>query len=339
MYARKSEITHPNGDILQTPILIPSFSSKGLRFKSQKKTKIKSEVESVLKSTSEMVNETILISAYDLYFKYIPFPPGKGFTYMPQFTIIDSGGYETIEGFDLSETFMYPIRSNEWDLEKYKSVINKWNDERFSAGIVSYDNGQERRKNIKLQIRQAKKLFTEFPNFLGIFLIKSTKKNEMLDVDQVIENVAYLGDFSIIGFTEKELGSTIYDRMLNIAKLRKALDEASIDSPIHLFGSLDPITCVLYFFSGAELFDGLTWIKFAYHENLALYNQNYKVVKQLMDERESTSRSMILNYNISYLRNLQRDLEKFVDNENDFEIFNEQYRELFRSISKTLKKV
>jgi hypothetical protein len=63
--------------------------------------------------------------------------------------------------------------------------------------------------------------------------------------------------------------------MQNIAKLRNALTKAGIDIPIHVFGSLDSVTTPLYFLAGADVFDGLTWLRFAFHEGQTLYKQNY----------------------------------------------------------------
>ncbi len=49
--------------------------------------------------------------------------------------------------------------------------------------------------------------------------------------------------------------------MQNIAKLRKALDKAGLNIPLHVFGSLDTVTTPLYFLAGADIFDGLTWLR------------------------------------------------------------------------------
>ena len=46
-----------------------------------------------------------------------------------------------------------------------------------------------------------------------------------------------LRDFDVIGFTEKEIGNSVLDRMNNIAKLRIAMRKANINKPIHIFGS------------------------------------------------------------------------------------------------------
>src|SRR5688500_5201088 len=103
MRARKSKLIHPSGSTLDTPLLIPSFSSKGF---SVDKDGI-SETATALKITSESIYESMLISAYDIHYGYIPLGEISGA--FPQITFVDSGGYETSDSFDLSTTFKHPI--------------------------------------------------------------------------------------------------------------------------------------------------------------------------------------------------------------------------------------
>src|SRR5258705_12214627 len=111
MLARSSKIIHPSGDVLETPLLVPSFSSKGFRYRKFKNSKkIQSEITALLSATSEALTGPVLFSAYDIAMSFINKPPGgKNLQYFPQFTFLDSGGYETSEGYDLSEVFRYPV--------------------------------------------------------------------------------------------------------------------------------------------------------------------------------------------------------------------------------------
>jgi len=93
-----------------------------------------------------------------------------------------------------------------------------------------------------------------------ILLKPETTNQRFLQVPAIVENIRALADFDIIGLTEKEVGSSIFDRMQNIATIRLALDKAGMEIPIHVFGSLDTITTPMYFLAGADIFDGLTWL-------------------------------------------------------------------------------
>ena len=52
---------------------------------------------------------------------------------------------------------------------------------------------------------------------------------------------------------EKELGDSALVRMERIARLRRALDDAEVKAPVHVFGALDPILSCMYFLAGAEI--------------------------------------------------------------------------------------
>ena len=68
--ARKSSITHPLGVVLETPLLVPSFSSKGFLFK-KTKTRLISEVADFMDVSAEVLTESMLVSAYDVHHKHI----------------------------------------------------------------------------------------------------------------------------------------------------------------------------------------------------------------------------------------------------------------------------
>ena len=182
----------------------------------------------------------------------------------------------------------------------------------FSSIIVSYDNGNERRSKIKNQIARASKLFNCYPNALHDFLVKSSSAEKGLNVSEVIDNIPAMSDFHIIGLTEKELGSSLIDRMKNIAEIRKALNAAKNNAPLHIFGCLDPISTVLYFLAGAEIFDGLTWLRFSYYNGLCVYRDNYNVLKERSNNPDVNNFYASHIDNVTYLRNLQGEMRTFL---------------------------
>jgi hypothetical protein len=139
-------------------------------------------------------------------------------------------------------------------------------------------------------------------------------------MDNVHAQAKTLALFDVIGLTEKELGKTILERMKNIAELRLELDKLKIKAPIHVFGSLDPISSPLYFLAGAEIFDGLTWIRFGYHEGSAAYLHNVGAKKIGIDKTESSVKLRMLSDNYFYLIDLQNQMTKFLIDE-DFSRF------------------
>jgi hypothetical protein len=142
---------------------------------------------------------------------------------------------------------------------------------------VSFDKPTER-KELQQQIDEAKRLFARYPHQLNTLLIKpETEDQRYVQIKNVLAKVDDLNSFDIIGMTEDELGNSVLKRMVNIASVRLAMDDAGITTPIHVYGSLDPLTSVLYFLSGAEIFDGLTWLRFGYADGSACYRANYGV--------------------------------------------------------------
>jgi len=145
--------------------------------------------------------------------------------------------------------------------------------------------------------------------------LKPEKDTQSL-LDEVLKSAiadaAQLGSFDLIGLTEKELVRSMLDRMVQIARLRRAMDEVGIKIPIHVFGSLDPISVCLYFISGAELFDGLTWIRYGYTDDgRCVYTHNYSVLKYGINTRDNLAKSRAMADNNYYLQDLQRRLREF----------------------------
>lgn len=67
---RKRDIIHPSGQKFKTPLLVPSFSSKGFNIKLKSK-KLVSELPVILKVASEVIEETMLVSAFDIHHKFV----------------------------------------------------------------------------------------------------------------------------------------------------------------------------------------------------------------------------------------------------------------------------
>src|SRR5205809_4571701 len=87
--ARSTSLRHPSGVVLKTPLLVPSFSSKGLR----QTKKGRSELSAVFRNSASVLTETMLISAYDVHYRHLPRP--ERFPATATLTFVDSGGYET----------------------------------------------------------------------------------------------------------------------------------------------------------------------------------------------------------------------------------------------------
>jgi hypothetical protein len=252
----------------------------------------------------------MLVSAYDIYYGHLPKP--QRFPAAPQLTIVDSGGYETGSDYDLSAVYQYGHVTREWTLSRLQTVLRDWPSD-LDAAFVNFDKGSVGAP-LQRQIDDARRLFDLFPRQLHNFLIKPSLRSKHRIANMLNEirtRASSLSGFHIIGVTEKDLGDSTLDRMATVAQLRIILDEAGVRSPIQIFGALDPVSSPLYFIAGAEIFDGLTWLRFAYVNNQCVYHQNYAILKVGIDPHDDFVRSKMLSDNYAALRDLQLSMQRF----------------------------
>lgn len=261
MLAKLRELRIDGSVVASTPAIVPSFSSKGFP-----------EVEKIVQSLSQVITESALVSAYDFSYKFLATPPSY-----PEYLILDSGGYECSKDMELSDTRSNNYHETDWSLDHLVTVLDSWSAPQPTFA-VSYDHPRER---IPLgeQLARARDLFSARKFGRELLIKPPAASHTRIDIDSVLSSVEALGEFDIIGFTEAELGYSIFDRMRKIARVRRALDAAGISSPIHIFGSLDTISTPLYFLSGADVFDGLTWLRYSYMDGQAVYQKNAAAIK------------------------------------------------------------
>jgi len=252
----------------------------------------------------------MLISAYDLHHGHLSRPRSA----LTDVTFVDSGGYETSDYQDLSATFAHDTKPLEWDENKLMDIYDKW-PTYIPAVFVSLD----RRGSVARQADQAYGLLKRYPNHLHALLIKPrTQRHRFISVADVAASTQSIGQFHILGVTEKELGNSMIERMDNISRIRLALDDADLRRlPIHIFGGLDPITVPLYFIAGAEIFDGLTWLRFGYQDGAALYRQNSAVRQYGVHHSDDQVKILTLRENLIQLSQLTMQMRRFVT-EGDF---------------------
>ena len=316
MLCRTTKITHRGtGASLETPLLVPSFSSKGFarsstRGKSQNGEYI-SGLHRQLEAVSEYITDTVLVSAFDIHHGYLPTP--DQFTNYPEILFLDSGGYEVSDYADLSDIEEPVPKTKPWSEELYKSLLSNWPVEK-AVVLVSYDHPNERR-DFALQVKAARTLFRPHPNHLRTLLLKpETDGQETLNetLKAAMANIAELKHFDIVGVTEREIGNSPSTRMYNIAKLRRAMDDEGLNIvPIHVFGALDPLSATLYFMAGAEIFDGLTWLRYAYNDGRCVYTHNHGPLQFGLLEKDKGVRALTQVNNLRELLKIQGILREF----------------------------
>lgn len=315
--ANSRKLQHPQGVRLTTPLPIPSFSSKG--FGASKDGH--SEISEIFEITEEYLTEAMLISAFDLHHDNLAMPESA----ITEITFVDSGGYEISDIYDFSTKYRQPLSRQDvaqaWSEKKLRTIYDSW-PEGVPAAFVSYDH-PEVRQSLSDQLDAAKDLLDRHTEQMRIILVKpETPDQVQVQVPNVVANADEFAHFDIVGFTENELGNSLLDRMESIARIRLAFNDEDVDTPIHVFGGLDPLSCALYFCAGAELFDGLTWLRYGYLNGIAVYHQNYAANSVGIDRSDWFARAKAAQDNIGTLIDLRNSMRKFA-NSRDFSQFGE----------------
>ncbi len=294
MLAKKRALHLKGTEIVRTPLLVPSFSSKGF-----------AEVAGIIKMAEEFIEGPMLISAYDLHYKHIA-PPFVA----PALIFLDSGGYEASKDSELSDLAEQEQTPQPWTTEYHQAILKSW-ESAVPTVVISYDHPNDRMP-VADQISRAQELPTKENTLREILLKPETEGQRLLSIESVIPHVHRLAQFDVIGVTEKEIGSSILDRMTNIARLRIALDKAGLATPIHIFGSLDTLSTPLYFVVGADIFDGLTWLRFGYRDGQTLYRQNFGALALGVNTKADMVDGRCWAHNLQYLRDMELEMRRFL---------------------------
>jgi hypothetical protein len=354
LLARRLSLQHPRGTLCETPLLVPSFSSKGFPLALPtsgdtiartrgKKTRTprpraqRSTASQHLHAIGPAIQSALLVSAYDLHFKLLDLPR----THFTGHTLLflDSGGYELAPEYDSTEPKQFTeYRPREGFTEvAYEAVLRRL--PRTAPFVITNFDWATRHAPLEQQISAAKALFSRHPQFLSNFLIKPGcnargQPQSFIDVDRYVRPLLpEMSGFQILGVTEKELGLKLMDRLAALAKLRSAMDAEGLERiPIHLWGGLDPLLTPLYCLAGGSIFDGVSWLRYAYIDGAAIAWDSAAVIRGRTDSSVSLHSASTMGENLGALESLQIDLRRFIDRGNgDFSVFTHHGKELRRA--------
>lgn len=311
------QINIGSSKVADTPAVVPSFSSKGFP-----------DVQKIIETLSPTITDSALVSAYDIGKGHISGPPSQ-----PEYLILDSGGYECSKDMELSDAKANNYVESEWTTEQLTDVLNKWSAPQPTIA-VSYDHPKSRVKFTE-QVKNALALFHGRKLGKELLIKPDASTNDRVNIKAVEENIHELRPFDVIGFTEKELGYSIFNRMTNIKKVREALRKVGLDTPIHIFGSLDTISTPLYFLAGADIFDGLTWLRYSYSYGYAVYIKNAAALKHGLRMNDGDIDPRIWYENYQEMLNLGLNMKRFLKEDN-FQCFGD-LAPMFEKASKELE--
>jgi hypothetical protein len=318
--AERRELQFADGTCLRTPILIPSFSSRIPK------------VEKIFRASEEFISGPILISAYDVKHQLLnpPFDFGNAI-------FLDSGGYEASIDSDLSDVSSLPAQGKDWTSSEHSGVLAAW-ESKVPAVIISYDHPKVRLPLPK-QIAAALELILPKNSLREILIKPETEAQNFIQLDSIRKHIHSLSKFDVIGVTEKEIGNSVLERMQNIATIRLALNKAGIGSPIHVFGSLDAVTTLFYFVAGADIFDGLTWLRYAFKDGRTLYRQDFGITDLGIGTKFPLVEALCWARNYQYMKEMELEMRRFLKG-NDFGVFkyhSEILKAAFQSVEEEVR--
>jgi len=275
------------------PLVVPSYSSKALA---------RIPVSTAIENTAEFIAGSVLISAYDI--QHHDVDPNR---FKVQLIIVDSGGYEMLvdeEGKRRGGNADHA--SFPWSPDLHAKTLAAI-DIAIPVIAVSYD-----RTELTIGDQIVAALAARNPRLGSAFLLKP-RNGDTLTIESIAEHAAMLRHFDIVGVTEKEAGSSFFERLTFVARLRSLLDLNEVDKPIHVFGGLDPFMTPLYLLAGADIVDGLTWLRMAFTDGDAQYLPAYAAMSDPMATLKDIE-WRIRRSNFSRVVDIQTAIRRFLRN-------------------------
>jgi queuine/archaeosine tRNA-ribosyltransferase len=200
-----------------------------------------------LKILTALKHPLFLISAYDLYhcnakqLKVIKRLLEDAVN-NKRIVLIDSGNYES-----------YWKNDKTWSIEKYREILKSIPHQiAFCYDVFKWNiDLQEIINNIEDEVVKSQ----SFSHGTIIPVLHSQKKLFPETIAKLADRLNPL----IIAIPERELGDGMLERATNVFKIRKELNKKLQYCPLHLLGTGNPLSILIYSICGADSFDGLEW--------------------------------------------------------------------------------
>jgi hypothetical protein len=229
---------------VETPILVPSFSSRGFP-----------AVDALYESLRNDLYGVCLVSAFDVFTRRLAVELSD----LADLVLLDSGVYETKPVAVAIDGYHPPATNDEWARDSYHQCLGTVRPD-ANVVAVSFDHYGPIEEQVKLAVED----FSHAPTAASDFLLKPVSADAIVDAAAVRACASQLSQFQVLGVTEQELGYSLLQRCRTLIALRVALTEVGLRMPIHVFGTITPGAVLAYFLSGSDIFDGLNWLRFAY---------------------------------------------------------------------------
>ena len=136
----------------------------------------------------------------------------------------------------------------------------------------------------------------------------------MVNLAKLAQYPEPLSEFSVIGITAREIGNSFLNRCRSVVMLRDLLNQAGLDTPIHIFGAINPYEILTYFLCGADIFDGLNWLRLSFrnHASVPIDEAAMENMKWNLPEMDLLTSEWTRN--LHFLYRLQTTLHEYAEN-------------------------
>ena len=266
-----------------------------------------------LKILTVLKHPLFLISAYDLYdcntkqLKVIKRLLENAVN-NKQIVLIDSGNYES-----------YWKNDKTWSIERYREILKSIPHQiAFCYDVFKWDIDLHGIiNNIEGEVVKSQ----SFSHGTIVPVLHSTKKL----LPKIIAKLADRLNPLFIAVPERELGDGILERATNVFKIRKELNKKSQYYPLHLLGTGNPLSILIYSICGADSFDGLEWCQTTvnYDTGLLYHFQQrefFKLDPKLKKISSLPYTQLTLTYNLEFYNKWMNKINKGFLNNNIMEI-------------------
>ena len=198
--------------------------------------------------------------------------------------LMDSGNYES-----------YWLRDKNWEKINFNHILKQ----DVCDIAFSYDN-QFPPDNIVENVAGIAESKMESQNLTHGTTIVPIVHCLKDDLNETVLKLYDQTNFTMVSIPERILGNGILERIATITKLRKELNKLDNYPFIHLLGTGNPLSLLLYSLAGADSFDGLEWCQTVVNSKTKLL-YHFQQREMIMDECKFYNASDIKDYQLTTL--------------------------------------
>jgi queuine/archaeosine tRNA-ribosyltransferase len=211
--------------------------------------------------------------------------------------LLDSGNYES-----------YWRRDSNWTQTRFWQVL-KAHDWDVAFSFDKFCMGQEASQNCAKQI--ADSYIEDQLQRPGCALLPIVHGSTE-DLPVLCREVASLVNPMLIAVPERELGEGILARLDTLQRIRQELNHLGAYYPLHLLGTGNPWSILLYTAAGADTFDGLEWCQTVVDPQTAIllhFQQRELIQRQLIPPGTHSYDESTMLHNLLFYRQWMQELQ------------------------------